>query len=96
MTNFSAPSTSAARNQRAAKEAVAISPETGWSTGRRAVVGRGERRRVRSCVGRSIELWDVKHRHEPPSARDVARLANRLYRELEVGAPPRHAGGALP
>lgn len=86
MTNFSALSDVGRANQRAAREAVAISPETAevltaaqsWAEASGGVFD--------PCVGRSIELWGVKHRHEPPPAPDVARLANRrLYRELEVG-----------
>ena len=39
------------------------------------------------CLGRAITLWDVGHRHEPPSPREVTRVANRhLYRALEVGS----------
>lgn len=38
------------------------------------------------CLGRAIGLWDVGHRHEPPAAGDVLRVANRrLYKSLEVG-----------
>ena len=86
MTNFSALSDVGRANQRAAKEAVVVSPETadvlaaaqGWAEASGGVFD--------PCVGRAIELWDVKHRHEPPAARDVGRLANRnLYRSLEIG-----------
>lgn len=39
------------------------------------------------CLGRTITLWDVGHRHEPPPRREVVRVANRhLYRALEVGS----------
>ena len=86
MTNFSALSDVGRANLRAAKEAVAIAPETAevltaaqaWAEASGGVFD--------PCVGRSIELWDVKHRHEPPSSRDVSRLANRkLYHQLEIG-----------
>jgi FAD:protein FMN transferase len=37
-------------------------------------------------IGRAVRLWDVGHRHAPPAARDVGRLAGRgLYRSLELG-----------
>jgi thiamine biosynthesis lipoprotein len=37
-------------------------------------------------VGRVVELWDVAHRHEPPSAPQVQRLAGRhFYRHIESG-----------
>jgi FAD:protein FMN transferase len=86
MTNFSTLSDVGRANQGAAKEAVVVSLETAdvltaaqaWAEASGGVFD--------PCVGRSIELWDVKHRHEPPPARDVARLANRkLYRQLEIG-----------
>jgi thiamine biosynthesis lipoprotein len=39
------------------------------------------------CLGRAITVWDVGHRHEPPAAAEVARVANRqLYRALEIGS----------
>jgi thiamine biosynthesis lipoprotein len=38
------------------------------------------------CLARVVELWDVKHRHAPPDAAPLRRLAGRrLYRALEVG-----------
>ena len=86
MTNFSTQSDIGRANQGAAKEAVVVTPETAkvllaaqaWAAASDGVFD--------PCVGRSIELWDVKHRHEPPLARDVARLANRkLYHQLEIG-----------
>ena len=86
MTNFSAVSEVGRANAKAAREAVAVSPETA------AVLTAGQEWAEASggvfdpCVGRSIELWDVKHRHEPPSSDAVARLAHRnLYQQLEVG-----------
>jgi thiamine biosynthesis lipoprotein len=37
------------------------------------------------AVGGVIKLWDVNHRHEPPSSDQLVRLANRrLYRHVEV------------
>lgn len=39
------------------------------------------------CLGRAIVLWDVGHRHEPPSKPEVTRVANRrLHRALELGS----------
>jgi len=37
------------------------------------------------CLGTAIELWDVGHRHVPPPADAVRRLAGgRFYRDLDV------------
>ena len=37
------------------------------------------------CLARVVDLWDVKHRHAPPDAAPLRRLAGRrLYRALEV------------
>jgi FAD:protein FMN transferase len=37
------------------------------------------------CLARAVTLWDVTHRHEPPSATEVHRLADRkFFRTMEV------------
>lgn len=39
------------------------------------------------CLGSAITLWDVAHRHEPPTQREISRLASRqLFRQLEVSS----------
>lgn len=39
------------------------------------------------CLGRAITLWDIGHRHQPPAAGEITRVAGRaLYRSLEVGS----------
>jgi thiamine biosynthesis lipoprotein len=86
MTNFSALSDVGRANLRAAQEAVTISPETADVLIAAQSWAETSDGTFDPCVGRSIELWDVKHRHDPPPARDVARLANRtLYQQLEIG-----------
>lgn len=86
MTNFSTWSDVGRANQRAAREAAAVSEETAHVLNVAQKWAEASDGLFDPCVGRAIELWDVKHRHEPPSARDVSRLANRkLYRHLEVG-----------
>ncbi len=46
------------------------------------------------CLGEASELWDVRHRHEPPPSREVRRFAGRgLYRQLELDGAP--AGARL-
>ncbi len=45
------------------------------------------------CIGRAIQLWDVTHRHEPPPADAVQRLAGReLFRSVDVD---RWSGGRV-
>ncbi|MEX1127110.1 MAG: FAD:protein FMN transferase [Vicinamibacterales bacterium] len=45
------------------------------------------------CLGRAVGLWDVSHRHAPPAANEVTRLAGRnLFRQLEVA---QHNGRAV-
>ena len=45
------------------------------------------------CMGEVSDLWDVRHRHEPPAQREVRRFAGRsLYTQLEVG---RRSGSAM-
>lgn len=45
------------------------------------------------CIGRSVELWDVARRTEPPSPEESRRLAGRsLYRGLALEPAP---GGAF-
>jgi FAD:protein FMN transferase len=85
MTAFSGVSDVGRANRRAAREAVAVAPETSvvlsealsWADSTDGVFD--------PCLGKSTELWDVKHRHQPPGAGDVSKLANRkLYRSLEI------------
>lgn len=86
MTNFSALSDVGRANHAAAREAIAISTETAEVLAAAQLWAEASGGIFDPCVGRSIELWDVKHRHEPPPSREVIRLANRqLYRHLEIG-----------
>jgi thiamine biosynthesis lipoprotein len=86
MTNFSAWSDVGRANRLAAKEAVAISAETAEVLAAAQSWAENSDGAFDPCLGRSIELWDVKHRDEPPPERDIRRLANRhLYRHLEIG-----------
>jgi thiamine biosynthesis lipoprotein len=85
MTRFSDASEIGRLNLGGAGGPVAISRETAgvlaealrWAT---ATDGRFD-----PCLGRATGLWDVNHRHEPPPADAVRRLAGRgLYRALDV------------
>lgn len=83
MTRFDAGSDVGRANQRAGGEGVLITPATatvieaalGW-----AIASDGA---FDPCIGKAIEIWDVEHRHVPPPAAQVVRLAGRgLYRGL--------------
>ena len=93
MTRFSRHSEVGVANLEAAKRAVPIGAATA------AVIQRALHWSERTdgsfdpCLGEVCELWDVKHRHQPPPDREVRRFAGRaLYRQLEVG---RRAGGTV-
>jgi thiamine biosynthesis lipoprotein len=89
MTRFSATSDVGRANAAAARDGVAVRPETArlveqalrWSS---ATDGRFD-----PALGAASELWDVTNRHEPPPADAVARLAKRSFWrhvDLSVGS----------
>lgn len=87
MTRFRDSSDIGRANLLAARDAVAVTPETAhvarealrWAT---SLDGRYD-----PAIGAVVRLWDVKDRHEPPSAGRVAELAGRgFHRQVEVGA----------
>jgi thiamine biosynthesis lipoprotein len=85
MTRFRAASEVGRANLVATREAVTIGGETAAVL--TAALAWAERTdgAFDPALGRAIELWDVEHRHEPPDAGAVARLAGRrLYRALDV------------
>ncbi|HET7040246.1 MAG TPA: FAD:protein FMN transferase [Gemmatimonadales bacterium] len=72
-------------NLGAAREAIAVSPET--ATVLSAALGWAGRTdgAFDPALGRLITLWDVEHRHAPPPDAAVRRLAGRsLYRGLDL------------
>jgi thiamine biosynthesis lipoprotein len=86
MTTFSALSDVGRANLGAARDAVEVSSETAAVLAAAQSWAEASGGAFDPCVGRSIDLWDVKHRNEPPADREVSRLADRrLYRHLEIG-----------
>jgi thiamine biosynthesis lipoprotein len=86
MTRFSDASDVGRANLGAARDGVMVTDETaavlaaalGWATRTDGAFD--------PALGRLITLWDVEHRHQPPEAGAVARLAGRrLYQALDVG-----------
>ena len=86
MTRFSPDSDVGRANARAAAGPVEVSEETAlvvrtaleWAD----ATGGG----FDPSIARLVELWDVKHRHAPPPAAAVRRLAGRgLHRAIDVG-----------
>ena len=85
MTRFRADSEIGVANRLAGREGVVVSAETArvirtaldWSS-----VSDG---RFDPAIGEVSELWDVLHRHEPPPADAVARLARRgFWRKVDL------------
>lgn len=85
MTRFSPASDVGRANRLAMRQAVPVSAET-------ALVLRQALRWADAtdggfdpCLARVVDLWDVKHRHAPPEAAPLRRLAGRrLYRALRI------------
>jgi FAD:protein FMN transferase len=90
MTRFRSESDVGRANRLAATQAVAITPATYTvveSALRWAEASNGA---FDPAIGKVTELWDVLHRHEPPPAPAVHRLAARhFYRHVQLG----HEGG---
>jgi thiamine biosynthesis lipoprotein len=87
MTRFTNTSDIGRANIGAASRAVAIDPATAsvvTEALRWAAAANGA---YDPAVGRTVALWDVQNRHEPPPSDQVARLAGRsLFHRVEVGA----------
>jgi len=85
MTRFSPASDIGRANAGAAREAVAVGPETALVVSRALDWASASDGRFDPAVGRVSELWDVLNRHEPPLADRVAPLAARgFWRKLDV------------
>ncbi len=86
MTRFNDGSDVGRANRLAAAEAVSITPETAHVLEASLRWSEASEGAFDPCLGRTIALWDVGHRHAPPAPEQVASLAGRrLYRALEVG-----------
>ena len=80
-------------NLMAARDAVAVTPETALVVEEGLRWAESTEGSFDPAVGRVVEVWDVTHRHEPPAAEQLSGLAGeRLYRFVEVGR--RNAGGS--
>ncbi len=92
MTRFTATSDIGRANLAAAREGVPIRPETALVVRRALDWASASNGRFDPAAGEVSELWDVLHRHEPPAAAQVRRLANRgFWRKVDLstfrGAP---------
>lgn len=89
MTRFSPTSDIGRANLGAARDGVRVTAETAGLVERALRWSSAAEGRFDPALGAASELWDVTNRHEPPSAAQVARLANRgfwRHVDLSVGA----------
>ena len=85
MTRFTATSDVGRANLRAAGGPVPVSPETALVVRRALEWAEVSEGGFDPTLARLTDLWDVKHRHAPPPAEQVKRLAGRnLYRSVDV------------
>lgn len=87
MTRYRASSDVGRANLGAAARPVAVSAETAFVVGEALKWAHASAGGFDPALARMVDLWDVKHRHAPPPAAAVQRLAGRgLYREVQVGS----------
>lgn len=87
MTRFRDTSDIGRANLLAARDAVAVTPETAHVAREALRWAASLDGRYDPAIGAVVRLWDVKDRHEPPPAGRVAELAGRgFHRQVEVGA----------
>jgi thiamine biosynthesis lipoprotein len=85
MTRFRPGSDVGRANRLAGREAVPISADTARVLREALRWAEATEGGFDPCLARVTDLWDVKHRHAPPDAAPLRRLAGRrLYRALEV------------
>jgi FAD:protein FMN transferase len=93
MTRFSDASDVGRANLGAARGPVAVSGATASVVAEALRWAEGTGGAYDPAVGRSVRLWDVTHRHEPPPPAALRPLAGRhLHRAVEVGV---HRGGPV-
>jgi thiamine biosynthesis lipoprotein len=93
MTRFRSHSDVGRANRLAFRDPVAVSPDTATVLAASLAWAESSDGAFDPCVGAAVELWDVGHRREPPSAeRTRAMAGRRLYRALEL---ERRTGGAV-
>ena len=87
MTRFATTSDIGRANLAAARAAVPVRPETALVVAEALRWADATEGAYDPAIGGAVELWDVTHRHEPPPAERVARLAGRqLHHAVEVDA----------
>lgn len=89
MTRFRDDSEVGRANRLAARDAVAISPDTAAVLAEALRWAEASDGAFDPCLGRAVELWDVAHRREPPPADAVRAVAGRGFwrsLDLELGA----------
>lgn len=85
MTRFAATSDIGRANLGAAHDGVSVTPETAMVVRRALEWASASDGRFDPAIGEVSELWDVLHRHEPPPASQVKRLAGRnFWRKVDV------------
>jgi thiamine biosynthesis lipoprotein len=85
MTRFASTSDVGRVNSCAARDVVRVSPDTAHVVRAAIAWAEGTDGQFDPCLGRVAELWDVEHRHVPPPASGIHRLAGRgFYRLLDV------------
>jgi FAD:protein FMN transferase len=85
MTRFDAASDVGRANLRAAREAVAITPETAEVLAESLRWAKASGGLFDPTIGRAIQLWNVGQRREPVAAAESRRLAGRgLWQALEL------------
>jgi thiamine biosynthesis lipoprotein len=86
MTRFTDTSDIGRANLFAAREGIVVTPETAHVTSEALRWAAALDGRYDPAAGAVCQLWDVKHRHEPPPAERVAELAGRRFHQaVEVG-----------
>lgn len=86
MTRFTDHSDIGRANLAAARDAVVVSADTAFVTREGLRWASALDGRYDPAAGAIVNLWDVRHRHEPPADEQVAELAGRrFHRAVEVG-----------
>jgi thiamine biosynthesis lipoprotein len=86
MSRFAGTSDIGRANERAAFEAVAVSPATAAVVREALAWADATDGAFDPALGRVVRLWDIGHRTVPPEERAVHRLAGRrLHRAIDVG-----------
>ncbi|NUQ92451.1 MAG: FAD:protein FMN transferase [Gemmatimonadaceae bacterium] len=85
MTRFTTTSDVGRANLDAARRPVRVAGATALVVGEALRWAEATRGAFDPAIGEAVALWDVAHRHEPPPAPDVSRLAGRtLFHRVEV------------